>query len=97
MNNYQNCIFPKISDKKLKSKAAERLIPVHPELEKLGLLSHIDKLRAKKNSGCSLNYKGLEMVIARHPLSGLESLRLKQESLHNLKYSIASGIQLQML
>ncbi len=34
-------------DKKLKSKAAERLIPVHPELEKLGLLNHIDKLRAK--------------------------------------------------
>ena len=34
-------------DKKLKSKAAERLIPVHPELEKLGLLNHIDKLRAR--------------------------------------------------
>ena len=35
-------------DKKLKSKAAERLIPVHPELEKLGLLKHVDKLRIKK-------------------------------------------------
>ena len=34
-------------DKKLKSKAAERFIPVHPELEKLGLLNHIDKLRAR--------------------------------------------------
>ena len=42
------------------------------------------------------DYKGPEMVIARHPLSGLESSRLKQESLHNLKYSIASGIQLLM-
>ena len=35
-------------DKKLKSKAAERLIPVHPELEKLGLLKHVDKQRIKK-------------------------------------------------
>ena len=35
-------------DKKLKSKAAERLIPIHPELEKLGLLKHVDKLRIKK-------------------------------------------------
>ena len=35
-------------DKKLKSKAAERLIPVHPELEKLGLLKHVNKLRIKK-------------------------------------------------
>ncbi len=83
-------------DKKLKSKAAERFIPVHPELEKLGLLNHIDKLRAKKSSGYSLNYKDPEMHIARHPLSGSVSLNLSWESLHNLKYSIASGIQLLM-
>jgi integrase len=37
-------------DKKLKSKAAERLIPVHPELEKLGLLKHVEKLRARKET-----------------------------------------------
>lgn len=37
-------------DKKLKSKAAERLIPVHPELEKLGLLKHVEKLRDRKET-----------------------------------------------
>ena len=34
-------------DKKLKSKAAERLIPVHPALEKLGLLNQVENHRAK--------------------------------------------------
>jgi integrase len=32
-------------DKKLKSKAAERLIPVHPELERIGLLERINILK----------------------------------------------------
>jgi integrase len=35
-------------DKKLKSNAAERLIPIHPELEHLGLLKHVKKLRTRK-------------------------------------------------
>ena len=35
-------------NKKLKSKAAERLIPVHPELERLGLLDRVNELRGRK-------------------------------------------------
>lgn len=35
-------------DKKLKTLAAERLIPIHSELERLGLLDHVTALKAKK-------------------------------------------------
>jgi hypothetical protein len=37
-------------DKKLKSKAAQRLIPVHPQLELLGLLDHVNQLKEKKRN-----------------------------------------------
>ena len=35
-------------DKKLKSKAAQRLIPLHPQLVSLGLLDHVIQLKEKK-------------------------------------------------
>ena len=37
-------------DKKLKSKAAERLIPVHPELERMGLLEQVKKLKGQRET-----------------------------------------------
>ena len=56
-------------DKKLKSKAAQRLIPVHPQLEALGLLDHVSQLKEKKESRLfpelSKNRDGYSQVASR--------------------------------
>lgn len=44
-------------DKRLKNKASRRVIPVHPELVRLGLLEHVERMRAEGHPRLWMNLK----------------------------------------
>ena len=86
-------------DKKLKSKAAERLIPVHPELERMGLIKQVKKLKGQGEARLFPELQRSRDGYGQGPskwfgkLKKSRGIASKNKVFHSFKYTVANALK----